>query len=111
MTYSSPPRVTDLKTCADLLALVDYSTALEGSAVVAALEPRRRDNALDRDEDYVAPRDDERMRELEALAVIDRMSGGNRHWYRVGARRAMRIEAAEGRPALVERITRGGTFG
>ena len=132
MTYSPPPRGADLKTCTDVLALVDYATALEGSAVLAAFEPRRRDNALDGDEDYAALRDEERMRELErryasdrdylrrratapvdrnALAVIDRMSGGDRLWYRVGARRAMRIEAAEGRPALVEWITRGGTFG
>jgi len=30
MTYAPPPRMAYLKTCADLLRLVDYSTTLEG---------------------------------------------------------------------------------
>ena len=125
MTYWPPPRVADLKTCADLLSLVDYSTALEGSAVLAALERRTQERTLDHDEDYVALGDDRRMREYEAryaedreylrlrgsdladdgaFAVIERMSGGDRLWYRVGARMAMRLEEAEGRPALIERM-------
>ena len=132
MTYSPPPRIAELKTCADLLRLVDYSTALEGSAVLAALERRTREDALGRDEDYVALGDERRMREYErrygedreylrrrgaepaddeAFAVIERMSGGERLWYRVGARSAMQIEQAEGRPALITRLMRGGTFG
>jgi hypothetical protein len=43
----------------------------------------------------------------EAFAVIERMSGGDRLWYRVGARMAMRVEEAEGRPALAARIREG----
>jgi hypothetical protein len=125
MTYSPPPRIADLRTCADLVGLVDYSTALEGTAVLAALDRRSSENALDHDEDYVALGDERRMREYEtrydqqreylrhrgtdpvdeeAFAVIERMSGGDRLWYRVGARMAMRVEEAEGRPALVARI-------
>jgi hypothetical protein len=37
--------------------------------------------------------------------VIERMSGGERLWYRVGARMAGRIEQVEGRPALIALIT------
>ncbi|HYU82429.1 MAG TPA: hypothetical protein VFA31_06800 [Candidatus Polarisedimenticolia bacterium] len=128
MTYSPPPRIADLRTCADLVGLVDYSTALEGTAVLAALDRRSTENALDRDEDYLALGDERRMRDHEerydeerdylrrrgtdpvddeALAVIERMSGGDRLWYRVGARMAMRIEQAEGRAALVARIRQG----
>jgi hypothetical protein len=128
MTYSPPPRIADLRTCADLVGLVDYSTALEGTAVLAALDRRSRENALDHDEDYVALGDERRIREYEAryeddrdylrrrgtdpvdegaLAVIERMSGGDRLWYRVGARMAMRVEEAEGRPALAARIREG----
>ena len=32
-TYQPPPRIADIKTCADLLQLVEYSTQLEGMAV------------------------------------------------------------------------------
>lgn len=127
MTHAPPPRIGDLKTCADLLKLVDYSTALEGVAVVAALDRRARDNALSDDPDYVALDDEQRMLanetryfadrdylqrrgsepvDDEALAVIDRMSGGERLWYRVGARMAMRIERAGGRAGLVALIAR-----
>jgi hypothetical protein len=128
MTYSPPPRIADLRSCADLVGLVDYSTALEGTAVLAVLDRRSNENALDHDEDYVALGDERRMREYEtrydeqrdylhrrgtdpvddeAFAVIERMSGGNRLWYRVGARMAMRVEEAEGRPALIARIREG----
>jgi Putative zinc dependent peptidase (DUF5700) len=127
MAYQPPPRIADLHTCADLLKLVDYSTALEGTAVLAALDRRTRDGALKDDEDYVALADEARMRRDEAqyfdeydalarrgiepadekaFAVIDRMSGGERLWYRVGARMAARIERARGRSALVALITR-----
>jgi hypothetical protein len=128
MTYSPPPRIADLKTCADLARLVDYSTALEGTAVLAAHERRTREDALGHDEDYVALGDEERMRRYEAayaedhqylarrgadpvddkaLAVIERMSSGDRLWYRVGARMAMRVEQAKGREELVALVTAG----
>lgn len=124
--FGAPPRVADLHTCADLLRLVDYSTALEGTAVVAALDRRTREHALADDEDYRALRDEARARrdeaqyfedydylkrrgiemaDADAFAVIERMSGGERLWYRVGARMAGRIERVEGRPALIALIS------
>jgi hypothetical protein len=127
MTYHPPPRIADLHTCVDLLKLVDYSTALEGMAVLAAFERRTRDGALKDDEDYVALTDEARMQrdeaqyfdeydalsrrgaapaDAEAFAVIDRMSGGERLWYRVGARMAARLERAQGRASLVALIAR-----
>ena len=126
MTYSPPPRLADLKTCADVLHLVDYSTALEGTAVLAALDRRTRERALADDEDYRALGDEQQMEQDEAryfqeydalkrrgvavadadaLAVIERMSGGERLWYRVGARMAARVERTLGRSALITLIT------
>ena len=128
MSYHKPPRVGDMKTCADLLKLVEYSTQLEGMAVLAAYERRRADHALADDPDYVALEDAKRMEdELAAYrkdydylksrgtqpvdgaawAVITRMSSGERLWYRVGALMAQRIEAANGRTALVGLVRQG----
>ncbi len=45
--------------------------------------------------------------DADAWAVIDRMSSGERLWYRVGARMAQRIEKASGRAALVELVKQG----
>ncbi len=132
MTIHPPPRFADLKTCRDLLSLVRYSTQLEGMAVFAAWERRRAEGALGDDADYVALQDAARMERDEALyfkdydglkkragqpadkdawAVIERMSGGERLWYRVGAVMADRIEKKLGRPALVNLVGRGpGSF-
>jgi hypothetical protein len=128
MTYQTPPRLADLKSCADLLRLVEYSTEMEGMAVLAACQRRRADHALADDPDYVALEDAKRMEtdlasylkdhdylkrrgalpaDTEAWAVIERMSSGERLWYRVGAFMAQRIEAAEGRAVLVELVTQG----
>jgi hypothetical protein len=126
-TYQKPPRVADIKTCADILRLVDYSTELEGLAVLAARPRRVMENALQDDPDYVALEDPVQMRALEkrfneqyrylqnrgnevadkdAFAVITRMSSGDRLWYRVGAMMASRIENKLGRAALLEIIAR-----
>ncbi len=128
MAYQPPPKLSDLKTCADLLRLVEYSTQLEGMAVLAAYQRRHSENALADDADYLALQDDGRMRHDEVLyfddvnylrrrgaqpadkhawAVIDHMSSGERLWYRVGARMAQKIEKASGRPALVELVKLG----
>ena len=128
MSYQAPPRVADLTTCADLLRLVEYSTQLEGMAVLAAYQRRRDDGALADDPDYTALEDAARMHvdlaaylkdreylrtrrdqpaDPEAWAVIERMSSGERLWYRVGAVMAERIEAAKGRAALVELVRQG----
>jgi hypothetical protein len=42
----------------------------------------------------------------EALAVIDRMSSGDRLWYRVGAMMAARIEERLGHDALVSLVAK-----
>ena len=128
MSYQPPPRLSDIKTCSDLLRLVQYSTQLEGMAVLAAYQRRRDQNALNDDGDYVALQDEARMRRDEALylddlhylerrgaapadaeawAVVQRMSSGERLWYRVGARMAQRIEQASGRSALTSLIKQG----
>jgi hypothetical protein len=125
MTYAPPPRMADVYTCADLLRLVNYCTALEGTAVLAAFDRRAREHALADDEDYRALADEPRMRQDEAqylrdydyvkrrateavdadaLAVVERMSGGERLWYRVGAQMAREIERASGRSALTSLI-------
>jgi putative zinc-dependent peptidase DUF5700 len=127
MTCSPPPRVDALKTCADVRRLIDYSTALEGMAVVAARERRASEGALASDEDYVALEDEPRMERDEAryfqqydtlvrrgaepadaaaMAVIERMSGGERLWYRVGARMVAALEKALGRPGMIALLTR-----
>ena len=43
----------------------------------------------------------------DAFAVVDRMSSGDRLWYRVGARMAARVEQQMGRDALVALIAGG----
>ncbi len=128
MSYQPPPRLADIKTCSDLLRLVEYSTQLEGMAVLAAYERRRAEKALEGDADYVALQDEARMERNEKLyfddlhylekhgkepadgaawAVITRMSSGERLWYRVGARMAQKIEQTSGRAALVALIAQG----
>jgi hypothetical protein len=126
-TYQPPPRVGDIKTCADILRLVDYSTELEGLGVYVARPRRAADHALQDDRDYIALENPEQMRELEkryteqyrylqgrgneeadqdAFAVVDQMSSGDRLWYRVGAMMAARIENKLGRAALLEIIAK-----
>jgi putative zinc-dependent peptidase DUF5700 len=128
MTYQKPPRLADIKSCSDLLNLVEYSTQLEGMAVLAAYQRRREDQALGDDPDYVALGDEKRMQadlvsyfkdydylkkrrsepaDAEARAVIHRMSSGERLWYRVGAYMAQRIEASKGRASLTALVKQG----
>jgi hypothetical protein len=125
MSYHEPPRLADIKTCADLLKLVEYSTQMEGMAVLAAYQRRRDEHTLVDDADYSALEDRKRMEDdltaylkdyeylklrgteladADAWAVINRMSSGERLWYRVGAYMAQRIEAANGHTALVELV-------
>ena len=58
-----------------------------------------------RDFDHLTARGDEPL-DADAMAVVERMSGGERLWYRVGALMARRIEEAQGRAALVALIGR-----
>jgi hypothetical protein len=128
MSYQTPPKLADIKSCADLLKLVEYSTQLEGMAVLAAYKRRSDDKALADDADYASLQDAAAMEadeasyfndynylksrgtepvDAEAWAVIDRMSSGHRLWYRVGARMAHRIEDAKGRAVLTELVRQG----
>ena len=128
MTFQKPPALADIRSCADLLSLVEYSTQLEGMAVVAAYQRRQHERALQDDSDYVALDDARGMQadlasyfkdyeylksrgiqpaDKDAWAVIDRMSAGERLWYRVGAYMAQRIEASKGRSYLVALIKQG----
>ena len=128
MSYQPPPRLADIKTCRDLLHLVEYSTQLEGMAVLAAYQRRRDEHALADDSDYVALEDAQRMQhdeelyfadlhylekrgnepaDADAWAVITRMSSGERLWYRVGAKMAQSIERTWGRPELIALIRQG----
>ncbi len=128
MSYQPPPRIDSLKTCAEVYRAAQYLTQLEGMAVWAAYGPRRSAGALDGEEDYIVLRDEARMRRDEkeyfeildalkrradapadaaALGTIERLSQGERLWYRVGARMAARIEKARGRRALVDLIKEG----
>ena len=128
MTCAPPPRLDSIKTCADVYRFALYFTQLEGMAVWAAYGPRRAAGALDSEEDYVALRDEARMDRDEksyleileelrrrgnepadpsAMSAIERLSQGERLWYRVGAKMAARIEKARGRQALVDLIRLG----
>jgi hypothetical protein len=128
MTFQRPPRLADIASCADLLALVEYSTQMEGMAVLAAYQRRREDDALGGDEDYAALGDAGRMKadldayfkevdtllrrgtqaaDAQAWQVVTHMSSGERLWYRVGAAMARRIEAEKGRAALVDLVREG----
>ena len=128
MAYQPPPKLSELKTCGDILRLVEYSTQLEGMAVLAAYQRRNEEHALSDDGDYVALQDEQRMEraaaryfedvhylegrsteaaDAAAWAVIHRMSSGERLWYRVGARMAQKIEQTSGRAALIALIKKG----
>jgi Putative zinc dependent peptidase (DUF5700) len=128
MSYQPPPKLADIKTCRDLLKLVEYSTQLEGMAVWAAYPLREKEHGLANDDDYIALEDDARIQrdvklyfdDLHSLqkrgdepaddaawAVITRMSSGERLWYRVGAHMARTIERKSGRASLVALIPQG----
>lgn len=128
MAYQTPPKLADIKTCAEVLNLVEYSTQMEGMAVLAAYPRRRDEHALADDPDYIALQDRKRIEaalasyfkdyqylkgrgtqlaDADAWAVIERMSSGERLWYRVGVYMAQRIEASKGRTALVELVKQG----
>ena len=122
-----PFNIDEISNTAELTALVDYSTFLEGTAVWAAYEARRIDGALDNDSDYVVLDSPILMSGIideyntlrqklagparpltnEDWAVIDGMSSGDRLWYRVGAHMAREIEQASGRDALLRAIAGG----
>ncbi|MEJ2085700.1 MAG: hypothetical protein P8Y44_08470 [Acidobacteriota bacterium] len=127
-----PQAISEIRTAAEMLAFIRYSTMLEGMAVHTAREPRRKAGALESDPDYVALGDPVRMAAYEETFwkiygdfeaqggrplsegdwhQVEQLSDNDRLWYRVGAQMAAMIEAELGRSALrnlpLEVINRG----
>jgi hypothetical protein len=121
------PSLSQARRVSDLAALVRYFTFLEGMAVHAARGWRAQRNALRADSDYVALGDPRRMTRYEQeyfrlyneiagdsgmlretnWEIVQRMSTGDRLWYRVGALMAERIERARGREFLRRLVIEG----
>jgi len=122
------PRLADIRTTHQLAEVIRYLTTMEGMAVYAAKHWREEADALAVDPDYVALLDPVRMAGYEAelfaayraLAegpprplvpadwnILERMSTGDRLWYRVGARMAERIDRERGRDVLRVLVVRG----
>lgn len=128
MRHHPLPRLADIKDTRQFLELIQYFTFLEGTAVWAAYDARRRSGALTADPDYVALEDTAAMngyqqayfqlyRQIEEFAqrplvrddwdLLERFSDGDRLWYRVGARMAETIEKESGREILRRAVEQG----
>ncbi len=126
--YNPLPIMTDIRTTSDLANLIRCLTAMEGQAVHAVRRWRTEAGAMETDSDYVALLDPQRMavyekeffrlyrslaevdpRPLEGKdwGILERMSAGDRLWYRVGALIADRIERELGRQVLIKTIVQG----
>ena len=116
-----------LKKNRDLLRIIKYSTHLEGLAVYASFERRRRENGFTH-RDYVVLNDprkrskaltvffcilkgleneDEGALTKEFFDILIRMSDGDRLWYVSGAYMAQMIDQILGRKALNQTIVNG----
>ena len=123
-----PTRIAEIQTAGQMLAFIRYATMLEGMAVHAARGPRKKASALQNDSDYVALIDPARMTAFKRAyweiyehfkaagdrplddddwLLLERLSDGDRLWYRVGALMAAKIEAAIGTAAFRELPRRG----
>ncbi|MCW4011912.1 MAG: hypothetical protein NWF07_02850 [Candidatus Bathyarchaeota archaeon] len=117
----------DVKTRGDLHKVIKYSTHLEGLAVYAPYDRRRRENGFSHS-DYLSLNDEEKTHRLvknyfdtlnaaasepdkalaaEDWAILDLMSGEDRLWYVVGAYMAETIDRHLGRASLVSTIEKG----
>jgi hypothetical protein len=126
--YCPMPNLSDVRTTHDLAGLIRYLTTLEGMAVHAARRWRAEAGAMRADPDYVALFDVVRLDAYEEAYfkllrgltaegprpvqgsdwdILERMSAGDRLWYRVGACMAQRLEDALGREGLVETAVAG----
>jgi hypothetical protein len=122
------PRLAEVNDTSDLLKLIRYLTFLEGTAVYAAYDARRRGGALADDPDYLALEDPVAMHDLdrayvelyeriegsgsrplvdEDWALLESFSSGPRLWYRVGARMAATIDAKYGRETFRSVVAAG----
>jgi len=126
--FNRLPQLSAIKTTGQLAELIRYLTAMEGQAVHAAWRWRAEAGALQSDSDYVALLDSTRMNVYEPefftayqtlaatksrllkesdWAILEKMSTGDRLWYRVGARMAKRIEKELGWDILVGTVREG----
>ena len=124
------PTLEGLRDPRRLLALIHGLTQMEGMAVHAAKPARTEDGELLKDEDYRvyhdpafaaralarfkkivgAMRRATRLSPSSVAGVLEAMSSKERLWYRVGALVCDRIEAWEGREALVDTVSRPERF-
>jgi Putative zinc dependent peptidase (DUF5700) len=122
-----PFAMREISTTLEMQAQIEYLTFLEGTAVYAAYDARKRASALQNDEDYIALDDPLRMDRYEARfadilrrfrthdraldeddwALFDELTNGERLLYRVGAKMAMTIDRVLGRPALWDAAASG----
>ncbi len=123
-----PMRIASIATASQMFNFIRYATMLEGMAVHAAYAPRERAGALSADPDYVALQNSALMAEYETAYwsilnhfeeagerlltetdwdLVERLSDGERLWYRVGAMMAARIEGGYGRGRLQELVVEG----
>lgn len=110
-----------IKTYGEMSKLIEYFTHLEGMAVYAAYDERKRNNALSNDSDYIILNDSLIMdtlinryfeiykhflsNELDTLRetdwkMLNELSSNNRLWYRVGSKMAELIDKKYGREKL-----------
>ncbi len=115
-----------INTYREMAKLIAYFTHLEGMAVYAAYDERAKNNALNRDSDYIALLDttlmkkhtnryfeiynhfltnsNDTLKENDWL-MLGELSSDNRLWYRVGSRMAEIIDKNLGRDKLTNLIS------
>ncbi|MFX1253113.1 MAG: DUF5700 domain-containing putative Zn-dependent protease, partial [Promethearchaeota archaeon] len=117
----------DLKTTADLLRIIKYSTHLEGLAVYAPFQRRLAENGLIHKDYAVLANESERLKRVNEFfklfetikgtpnrpvvetdyELLERFAGGSRLWYIAGAHMAQIIDKKYGRSILVQTIKKG----
>ncbi|MCP4605041.1 MAG: hypothetical protein GY847_31715 [Proteobacteria bacterium] len=128
INYHPMPVFSEIKDTEDFYRLLKYFTFLEGTAVFAAYRARHRSGALTADSDYIALDDSDTMTACEKAffqilneiknspkrplkkedwALLDKMSGGDRLWYRVGAMMARTIKKKYGLDTLRQIVKSG----
>jgi len=116
----------NITTYGEMSKLIAYLTHLEGMAVYAAYDERKKNNALNNDPDYIALQDTKLMKKLinryfeiynhflvntndtlteKDWSMFSELSSGNRLWYRVGSRMAEIIDKKSKRDKLTSLIS------
>lgn len=115
-----------ITTYGEMSKLIAYLTHLEGMAVYAAYDERKKNDALNNDPDYIALQDTLLMNKLisryfeiynhflvnpsdtlteKDWSMLRELSSGNRLWYRAGSRMAEVIDKKSGREKLTSLIS------